>query len=160
MTRNLFLGGQSFAGVGGVILAQPRDIRTESEVQGRILFFGLAGFSGYIVLLLVLQTYKEFGNLMPYGNSISEDLLLRGTWQFIAAGQTIFLLTWVLSITRFAHLKQLKFDLSPDERREGVIMAGGGDWMRDHIEIAARADDIAALPVSYTHLTLPTILLV
>ena len=24
-------------------------------------------------------------------------------------------------------------------------MAGGGDWMRDHIEIAARADDIAAL---------------
>ena len=145
LTRNLFLGGQTFAGVGGVILAQPRDIRTETEVQGRILFFGLAGFSGYIVLLLVLQTYKEFGNLMPYGNSISEDLLLRGTWQFIAAGQTIFLLTWVLSITRFAHLKQLKFDLSPDERREGVIMAGGGDWMRDHIEIAARADDIAAL---------------
>ena len=145
LTRNLFLGGQTFAGVGGVILAQPRDIRTETEVQGRILFFGLAGFSGYIVLLLVLQTYKEFGNLMPYGSSISEDLLLEGTWQFIAAGQLIFLLTWLLSITRFGHLQSLKFDLSPDERREGVIMAGGGDWMRDHIEIAARADDIAAL---------------
>ena len=57
LTRNLFLGGQTFDGVGGVILAQPRDIRTEPEVQGRILFFGLAGFSGYIVLLLVLQTY-------------------------------------------------------------------------------------------------------
>ena len=145
LTRNLFLGGQTFAGVGGVILAQARDIRTETEVQGRILFFGLAGFSGYIVLLLVLQTYKEFGNLMPYGNSISEDLLLEGTWQFIAAGQAIFLLTWLLSSTRFGHLRGLKFDLAPDERREGVIMAGGGDWMRDHIEIAARADDIATL---------------
>ena len=145
LTRNLFLGGQTFAGVGGVILAQPRDIRTEPEVQGRILFFGLAGFSGYIVLLLVLQTYKEFGDLMPYGNSIAEELLLQSTWQFIAAGQAIFLLTWILSSTRFGHLRSLKFDLSPDERREGVIMAGGGDWMRDHIEIAARADDIAAL---------------
>ena len=145
LTRNLFLGGQTFAGVGGVILAQPRDIRTETEVQGRILFFGLAGFSGYIVLLLVLQTYKEFGNLMPYGGSISEKLLLESTWQFIAAGQAIFLLTWLLSSTRFGHLRGLKFDLAPDERREGVIMAGGGDWMRDHIAIAARADDIATL---------------
>ncbi len=145
LTRNLFLGGQTFAGVGGVILAQPRDIRTEPDVQGRILFFGLAGFSGYVVLLLVLQTYKEFGQLMPYGDGVSENLLLRSTWQFIAAGQAIFLLTWILSSTRFAHLRSLKFDLSPDERREGVIMAGGGDWMRDHIEIAARGDDIAAL---------------
>ena len=145
LTRNLFLGGQTFAGVGGVILAQPRDIRTEPEVQGRILFFGLAGFSGYIVLLLVLQTYKEFGGLMPYGGSVSENVLLQSTWQFIAAGQAIFLLTWLLSSTRFGHLRGLKFDLAPDERREGVIMAGGGDWMRDHIEIAARADDIATL---------------
>ena len=145
LTRNLFLGGQTFAGVGGVILAQPRDIRTEPEVQGRILFFGLAGFSGYVVLLLVLQTYKEFNQLMPYGDRITEQLLLQSTWQFIAAGQLIFLLTWILSIGRFGHLRSLKFDLSPDERREGVIMAGGGDWMRDHIEIAARADDIATL---------------
>ena len=145
LTRNLFLGGQTFAGVGGVILAQPRDIRTEPEVQGRILFFGLAGFSGYVVLLLVLQTYKEFSQLMPYGDKITEELLLQSTWQFIAAGQLIFLLTWILSVGRFGHLRGLKFDLSPDERREGVIMAGGGDWMRDHIEIAARADDIATL---------------
>jgi len=145
LTRNLFLGGQTFAGVGGVILAQPRDIRTEPEVQGRILFFGLAGFSGYVVLLLVLQTYKEFSPLMPYGGLVTEELLLQSTWQFIAAGQLIFLLTWILSVSRFGHLRSLKFDLSPDERREGVIMAGGGDWMRDHIEIAARADDIAAL---------------
>ena len=145
LTRNLFLGGQTFAGVGGVILAQPRDIRTEPEVQGRILFFGLAGFSGYVVLLLVLQTYKEFSGLMPYGSTVSEEMLLESTWEFIAAGQVIFLLTWILSSTRFMHLRSLKFDLSPDERREGVIMAGGGDWMRDHIEIAARADDISTL---------------
>jgi hypothetical protein len=150
LTRNLFLGGQTFGGVGGVILAQPRDIRTERDVQARILFFGLAGFSGYIVLLLVLQTYKEFSGLMPYGSNLSEELLLQETWQFIAAGQAIFLLTWLLSISRFENLRSLKFDLSPDERREGVIMAGGGDWMRDYIQLAARDDDIAALRVFQT----------
>ncbi len=148
LTRNLFLGGQTFGGIGGVILAQPRDIRTERDVQGRILFFGLAGFSGYIILLLVLQTYKEFSGLMPYGSHLDDDgqlLLLQETWQFIAAGQAIFLLTWLLSISRFEKLRSLKFDLSPDERREGLILAGGGDWMREHIELAARDDDIAAL---------------
>ncbi|HIF05052.1 MAG TPA: hypothetical protein EYQ80_06635 [Candidatus Poseidoniales archaeon] len=150
LTRNLFLGGQTFGGVGGVILAQPRDIRTERDVQARILFFGLAGFSGYIVLLLVLQTYKEFSGLMPYGSNLSEELLLQETWQFIAAGQAIFLLTWLLSISRFENLRSLKFDLSPDERREGAIMAGGGDWMRDHIQLAARDDDIAALRIFQT----------
>jgi tetratricopeptide (TPR) repeat protein len=150
LTRNLFLGGQTFGGVGGVILAQPRDIRTEREVQGRILFFGLAGFSGYIILLLVLQTYKEFSDLMPYGDGANEALLLEETWQFIAAGQAIFLLTWLLSISRFEHLRGLKFELSPDERREGAIMAGGGDWMRDHVETAARADDLAGLRMFQT----------
>ena len=82
LTRNLFLGGQTFGGIGGVILAQPRDIRTERDVQGRILFFGLAGFSGYIILLLVLQTYKEFSGLMPYGSHLDDDgqlLLLQET---------------------------------------------------------------------------------
>ena len=74
---------------------------------------------------------------MPYGSTVSEEMLLESTWEFIAAGQGIFLLTWLLSSTRFMHLRSLKFDLSPDER-EGVIMAGGGDWMRDHIESAAQ----------------------
>lgn len=145
LTRNIFLGGQTFGGVGGVILAQPRDIRTERKVQGRILFFGLAGFSGYVVLLLTLQTYKEFASLMPYGSDSIEATLLSATWQFITAGQSIFLLTWLLSSVRMQRLRALKFDLAPDERREGAIMAGGGDWMREHIEIAAKDRDIAAL---------------
>jgi hypothetical protein len=145
LTRNIFLGGQTFGGVGGVILAQPRDIRTERKVQGRILFFGLAGFSGYVVLLLTLQTYKEFASLMPYGSDSIEATLLSATWQFITAGQSIFLLTWLLSSVRMQRLRALKFDLAPDERREGAIMAGGGDWMRDHIESAAKDRDISAL---------------
>jgi tetratricopeptide (TPR) repeat protein len=148
LTRNLFLGGQNFGGIGGVILARPREIRSERKVQGKVLFFGLAGFSGYTVLLLILQTYKEFSHLMPYGTSspfLAEDVLLQETWQFIAAGQAIFLLTWVLSISKLNKLKQLRFDLSPDERREGVILAGGGDWMRDYISGAAYRDDLDAL---------------
>ena len=148
LTRNLFLGGQTFAGIGGVILARPREIRSEREVQGRVLFFGLAGFSGYSVMLLILQTYKEFSHLMPYGESsplLREEALLSSTWQFIAAGQAIFLLTWILSITRFKIMRKLKFDLNPDERRDGAILAGGGDWMRDHIEKAAYQDDLDGL---------------
>lgn len=148
LTRNLFLGGQNFGGIGGVILARPREIRSERKVQGKVLFFGLAGFSGYTVLLLILQTYKEFSHLMPYGTSspyLAEEVLLQETWQFIAAGQAIFLLVWVLSIAKLNRLKQLRFDLSPDERREGVILAGGGDWMRDYISSAAFRDDLDAL---------------
>ena len=148
LTRNLFLGGQTFGGTGGVILARPREIRSERNVQGRVLFFGLAGFSGYSVLLLILQTYKEFSHLMPYGESspfLREEVLLAETWQFIAAGQAIFLLTWILSIGRFDHLRNLRFDLNPDERREGVILAGGGDWMREYVSTAAYKDDIDAL---------------
>jgi tetratricopeptide (TPR) repeat protein len=148
LTRNLFLGGQNFGGIGGVILARPREIRSERSVQGKVLFFGLAGFSGYTVLLLILQTYKEFSHLMPYGTSspyLAEEVLLKETWQFIAAGQAIFLLTWVLSIGKLKRLKQLRFDLSPDERREGVILAGGGDWMRDYISSAAYREDLDAL---------------
>lgn len=148
LTRNLFLGGQTFAGIGGVILARPREIRSEKIVQGRVLFFGLAGFSGYSVMLLILQTYKEFSHLMPYGEStplLREEALLSSTWQFIAAGQAIFLLTWILSITRFKIMQQLRFDLNPDERRDGAIMAGGGDWMRHHVEKAALQDDLDGL---------------
>ena len=148
LTRNLFLGGQTFAGIGGVILARPREIRSEKVVQGRVLFFGLAGFSGYSVMLLILQTYKEFSHLMPYGEStplLREEALLSSTWQFIAAGQAIFLLTWILSLTRFKIMRQLRFDLNPDERRDGAIMSGGGDWMRHHLEKVALQDDLDGL---------------
>ena len=148
LTRNLFLGGQTFGGIGGVILARPREIRSEVKVQGRVLFFGLAGFSGYSILLIILQTYKEFSHLMPYGDSsplIAEDILLIAIWQFIAAGQAIFLLTWILSLGRFGVMKNLRFDLNPDERREGAILAGGGDWMRNYVEEAAYRDDLDAL---------------
>lgn len=148
LTRNLFLGGQTFGGIGGVILERPRAIRSERSVQSKVLFFGLAGFSGYSVMLLILQTYKEFSHLMPYGQSsplLAEETLLAETWQFIAAGQAIFLLTWVLSMSRFESLRNLRFELNPDERREGAILSGGGDWMRDHVESAAYRDDIHAL---------------
>lgn len=147
LTRNLFLGGQVFGGIGGVTIAQPREIRSERSVQGRVLYFGLAGFSGYTVLLLIMQAYKEFNHLMPYSDNpyLAEELLLAETWQFIAAGQAVFMLTWLMSLSRFGKLRQLRFDLSPDERREGEIMSGGGDWMRQHISRAAYNDNIGAL---------------
>jgi hypothetical protein len=152
MIRNLFLGGQSIGGNGGVILGQAREIRSEERVQSRLLSFGLAGFAGYSVLLLVLQVYKEWGEQMPFVSSNPwmtpdhiEFVLLQETWNFIAAGQAIFLLTWLVSITRFFRVKRAGFDLSPDERREGDVNTDSGHHLRKFVEDAARKEDVAAL---------------
>jgi len=150
LIRNLFLGGQSFGGLGGVLLATPREIRSEDKAQAKVLYFAFAGFSGYTGLLLVLVCYKEFGDLMPFiewfeGRGFDEEYRLLVTWIFIAVGQAIFLLTWVLSISKFNSLRNLKFDLNPDQRREGAIMSGGGNWMFDLVEESAQNNDIDSL---------------
>ena len=147
LIRNLFLGGQSFGGTGGVSLAATREIRSEGDVQGRLLYFAFAGFSGYTVLLVVLACYKEFGSLMPFTNLLAENgfgeyEILRVTWTFIASGQAVFLLIWILSIWKFFPLKNYAFDLSPDERRAGAFRRGTNDWMQKKIDIAARNDDL------------------
>ena len=79
------------------------------------------------------------------GRGFDEEYRLLVTWIFIAVGQTIFLLTWVLSISKFNPLRNLKFDLNPDKRREGAIMSGGGNWMFDLVEESAQGNDIDAL---------------
>jgi len=150
LIRNLFLGGQSFGGFGGVLLSTPREIRSEEAAQARVLYFAFAGFSGYTGLLLILVCYKEFGSLMPFiewleSKGFDEHNRLLVTWIFIAVGQTVFLLTWILSVGRFNQLRHLKFDLNPDERREGAIMSGGGNWMYDLIDDAAARDEIDSL---------------
>ena len=151
LTRNLMLGGQSFGGVFGVIIDSPRDIRTEVEAQTRQLKFAFAGFSGYTVLLLLLVCYKEFGDLMPFTQTLETDygfdegMRLLATWMFIAVGQLIFLLTWLVSIIRFAPLRGLRFDLNPDERREGAVRLAGGDWMRTLVDEAALVEDLDTL---------------
>ena len=151
LTRNLMLGGQSFGGVFGVIIDSPRDIRTEIEAQTRQLKFAFAGFSGYTVLLLLLVCYKEFGDLMPFTQTLEEDygfdegMRLLATWMFIAVGQLVFLLTWLVSIIRFGPLKSLRFDLNPDERREGAVRLAGGDWMRTLVDEAALIEDLDTL---------------
>jgi len=150
LTRNLVLGGQSFGGVFGVTLDTPRDIRTEVQAQARQLKFAFAGFSGYTVLLLILVCYKEFGALMPFtgwleSNGFDEEMRLLTTWMFMAVGQTVFLLTWLVSIIRFSSLKKLRFDLNPDERREGAVKIAGGDWMRTLVDESALAEDIDSL---------------
>ena len=151
LTRNLMLGGQSFGGVFGVIIDSPRDIRTEVEAQTRQLKFAFAGFSGYTVLLLLLVCYKEFGDLMPFTDTLEdkygfdEGMRLLATWMFIAVGQLIFLLTWLVSIIRFGTLRSLRFDLNPDERREGAVRLAGGDWMRTLVDEAALVEDLDTL---------------
>ncbi len=152
LTRNLVLGGQSFGGLFGVTLDTPREIRTEVEAQSRQLTFAFAGFSGYTVLLLILVCYKEFGSLMPFTDALEapqfgfdERARLEATWMFIALGQAVFLFTWALSIIRFRSLRTLRFDLNPDERREGAVKFAEGDWMRSLVEEAAISEDLDAL---------------
>ncbi len=150
LTRNLILGGQSFGGLFGVTLDSPREIRTEVKAQTRQLTFAFAGFSGYTVLLLVLVCYKEFGDLMPFTdileqNGFDEGNRLLTTWMFIAFGQAVFLFTWLLSIIRYSPLLKLRFDLNPDERREGAVKFAGGDWMRELVDEAAISEDLDGL---------------
>ncbi len=150
LTRNLVLGGQTFGGVFGVTLDTPREIRSEVSAQTRQLKFAFAGFSGYTVLLLVLVCYKEFGSLMPFTDWIEsrgfdEGMRLLTTWMFIAVGQTVFLLTWLVSTIRYSSLRKLRFDLNPDERREGAVKLAGGDWMRTLVDEAALEEDIDSL---------------
>ena len=150
LTRNLVLGGQSFGGLFGVTLDTPREIRSEKSAQARQLTFAFAGFSGYTVLLLILVCYKEFGDLMPLtdvieDNGFDEGMRLLTTWMFIAVGQVIFLLAWILSIAKFSSLSKLNFDLDPETRREGAVELAGGDWLRNIIEDAAGLEDLDML---------------
>ena len=78
-------------------------------------------------------------------NGFEEYQRLLATWMFIGVGQGIFLLKRLLSIVRFNHLRKLNFDLNQDERREGAVMTGGGDWMRDIVDQAALNDDLDSL---------------
>ncbi len=150
LTRNLILGGQTFGGMFGVTLDTPREIRTEEDAQGRQIAFAFAGFSGYTVLLLILVCYKEFGDLMPFTSNLenqgfNEEMRLLTTWMFIAVGNAVFLFTWLLSISRLSPLRQIRFDLDPEERREGAVMLAGGDWMREYIDDAALQEDLDGL---------------
>ncbi len=156
LTRNLILGGQSFGGMFGVTLDTPREIRAEKAAQARQLTFAFAGFSGYTVLLLILVCYKEFGDLMPMtawleSQNFDEEMRLLTTWLFIAVGQAVFLLTWLLSISRFGGLVKLRFDLNPDERREGAVKLAGGDRLQNLVETAAYNEDIDLLIRVQTH---------
>jgi hypothetical protein len=156
LTRNLILGGQTFGGLFGVTLDTPREIRTEKSAQARQLIFAFAGFSGYTVLLLVLVCYKEFGSLMPMttwleGRGFDEEMRLLTVWLFIAVGQAVFMLTWILSIIRFGALRKLRFDLNPDERREGAVKVEGGDRLQLMVETAAYNEDIDLLIRVQTH---------
>ena len=156
LTRNLILGGQTFGGLFGVTLDTPREIRTEKSAQARQLIFAFAGFSGYTVLLLVLVCYKEFGSLMPMtawleGRGFDEEMRLLTVWLFIGVGQAVFMVTWILSIVRFGSLRKLRFDLNPDERREGAVKVEGGDRLQQMVETAAYNEDIDLLIRVQTH---------
>ena len=156
LTRNLILGGQTFGGMFGVTLDTPREIRAEKSAQARQLTFAFAGFSGYTVLLLILVCYKEFGDLMPLtdwleSRGFDEEMRLLTTWLFIAVGQAVFLIAWLLSISQFGTLRKLRFDLNPDERREGAVKLAGGDRLQHLVETAAYNEDIDLLIRIQTH---------
>ena len=54
-------------------------------------------------------------------------------------------MTWLLSISKFGHLTKLRFDLNPDERREGAVLLEGGDRLQNLVENAAYNEDLDML---------------
>ena len=77
-------------------------------------------------------------------NGFIEEMRLLTVWLFIAAGQVIFLLADPLN-HQFGHLRRLRFDLNPDERREGAVKLEGGDRLQHLVETAAYNEDIDLL---------------
>ena len=149
LTRNLILGGQSFGGMFGVILDTPREIRAEKSA-GHVsspshsldfLATPCCCSSSFVTRNLAIS----YMTVWLENNGFIEEMRLLTVWLFIAAGQVIFLLTWILSITRFGHLRRLRFDLNPDERREGAVKLEGGDRLQHLVETAAYNEDIDLL---------------
>jgi tetratricopeptide (TPR) repeat protein len=60
-------------------------------------------------------------------------------------------MTWLLSISKFGHLLGLRFDLNPDERREGAVLLEGGDRLQNLVENAAFNEDLDMLIRIQTH---------
>ena len=94
--------------------------------------------------------YKEFGDVMPYtdwlaAQAFDEEMRLLTTWMFIAVGQAIFMLTWLASISQFGRLRSLRFDIDPDQRRDGAVMLTEGNNLRMMIDKAAQNDDLDML---------------
>ena len=84
-------------------------------------------------------------------NDFDEEMRLLTVWLFIAVGQLIFLMTWLLSISKFGQLTKLRFDLNPDERREGAVLLEGGDRLQNLVENAAYNEDLDMLIRIQTH---------
>ena len=74
---------------------------------------------------------------MPFTSDLenrgfNEEMRLLATWMFIAVGNAVFLFTWLLSIAQLSPLRQIRFDLDQEERREGAVMLAGGLDARIH----------------------------
>ena len=70
---------------------------------------------------------------MPFTQTLEDDygfdegMRLLATWMFIAVGQLIFLLTWLVSIIRFGSLRSLRFDLKPRRKTRGCSQVSLGE---------------------------------
>ena len=111
LTRNLVLGGQTFGGCIGVTLDTPTEIRTRRVCCKTRQLPSLSLAFQDTRSLIDLVCYKEFGDLMPLliglKKRFDEGMRLLTTWMFIAVGQAIFLITWLLSIID-CPLRQIK----------------------------------------------------
>jgi len=127
--RLLFLGAADICGRFGIVFADPRTLRSEKSQQSRVLSFCFSGFAGYTVLLLVLSLFQRFPQFLPVPNTcldgpgvgsgfclFLEPLVITEIMITITvAGQAIFLLVWLLSMTRIGRLRRLRFDMNGGE---------------------------------------------
>lgn len=157
VARLLFLGIASISGRGGIVLAEPRVLRSEREHQARVLSFCFSGFAGYTTLLLVVVLFSRFGEVLPPPASceawipggpscpvFDEDVLEQLTLTLAVAGQAVFLVIWMASLGRIGRLKRARFDLNADEERkagaEGTRRRRLVDEERDLAQLVADDD--------------------
>ena len=131
--RLLFLGAADICGRGGIIFADPRTLRSEKSQQSRVLSFCFSGFAGYTVLLLVITLFHRFPRFLPdpaacatgieegafsLCSAMEPNVLNEMMLTLSVAGQTVFLIIWLLSLTRIFRLRKIHFDMNSSDLGE------------------------------------------
>ena len=131
--RLLFLGAADICGRGGIVFADPRTLRSEKGQQSRVLSFCFSGFAGYTVLLLVMSLFQRFPRFVPdpsdcassvesgavsICSAMDSAVMTEMMLTLSVAGQAVFLLVWLLSITRIFRLRKIHFDMNRSELKE------------------------------------------
>ena len=173
MVRMQFIGLGTIGGIGGVVIADGRSLRSESSHRGLLVSFCFSAFTGYTVLMLVMAIFGRFPDVLPNAEMCTTNLgsivggfspEYRGTslhaeacgvldplvveqltFAINAAGQALFIPFWLISLPKWFKMKRAIFDLSAIEDRGGPIIIEDKKEMAKLLSRTKPGDDALSL---------------